>query len=189
MNFLISKIKIMKKQFLGFAACVSFSLCFAQNEAKKVSFHVGPQLSIAAADLAKTQSIGLGVSTQLAYQLKPRTALLGSVRYNHFLGKKIDGYVEPGSGMTYSGGKYKGMNEINITGGVRKNFSENIYGDAEGGICLGFSDGLSESSAFGLVAVGFILGNQSKYVQAIALFFGLCGDPKVHIGIRYSIRL
>ncbi|MFM9911591.1 MAG: hypothetical protein ACKVOW_19870 [Chitinophagaceae bacterium] len=159
------------------------------NRIKKTNFWTGAQASIAAADLAKTHSAGVGIHAQVTHRIAPKTELLGSVRYNYFFGKKMDGYSEPGSGMSYGAGKFKGMNDIGITGGARQYFGNNIFVDAEAGVCLGFSDGLSNSSVLGLVKVGKIFGLNSPNVQAIALFFGLCGDPKIQVGVTYSIRL
>ncbi len=159
------------------------------NRIKKTNFWTGAQASIAAADLAKTHSAGVGIHAQVTHRIAPKTELLGSVRYNYFFGKKMDGYSEPGGGMSYGAGKFKGMNDVGITGGARQYFGNNMFGDVEAGICLGFSDGLSESSLFGLTRVGWLFGTKSPYVQAIALFFGLCGDPKIQVGVNYSIRL
>lgn len=158
------------------------------NSTKKTSFWIGAQASIAAVDLAKTHSAGIGIHSQVVHRIAPKTALLGNVRYSYFFGKKKDGYYEPGGG-SYGGGNYSGMNDVNVTGGIRQNLTNSLYVDGEAGVCIGFSDGLSESSLFGLTAFGWLFGMESKYVQAIAMFFGLCGDPKVQIGMRYSIRL
>ncbi len=158
------------------------------NRIKKTNFWTGAQASIAAVDLAKTHSAGIGIHAQVTHRIAPKTELLGSVRYSYFLGKKRDGYYEPGGG-SYGGGNNPGLNDVNFTGGIRQNLSSNFYVDGEAGVCVGFSDGLSESSAFGLAAVGWLFGMDSPHVNAIALFFGLCGDPKVQVGVRYSIRL
>jgi len=39
----------------------------------------------------------------------------------------------------------------------------------------------------GSVEVGYDIW--AKLMQTIAIYFGLCGDPKIQIGLRYSIRL
>jgi hypothetical protein len=166
----------------------SSSLSQSARPDKKLNIWVGPQASVAAVDLAKTHSVGFGVHSKLAYKIAPKTELLGGVRYNHFLGKKKEGYSEPGGG-SYGGGNYPGLNDVNITGGVRQNFTDNVYGDAEAGTCLGFSDGSSTAGLFFMAQLGYMFGTNSRYVQAVALFFGLCGDPKVQIGLSYSVRL
>lgn len=168
---------------------VQFALAQSNPSDKKLRFWVGPQASVAAVDLAKTHSFGVGVHSQVSYKVAPKLDLLGNLQYSYFFGKERDGYTEPGGGGSYGGGKYDGRNDVNITGGVRYNFTDQVFGDVSGGVCMGFSDGLSESSLFGLTQVGMVFGTNSRHYQAVALFFGLCGDPKVQIGMRYSIGL
>jgi hypothetical protein len=184
----------MSRKFFLFAGlCLTGAISWSQNNSntiKKTSFNLGPQFSVAAADLATTQSVGIGLQTQLVHRIAPKTDLLASVRFNHFFGKKIDGYSEPGgtgTGYNYGGGKYDGMNEFNFSGGIRGHFGNQFFGDAEGGLCLGFGGGETESAGFLLGAFGGAFGQD--YANTLAIFFGLCGDPKIHIGLRYTITL
>ena len=174
--------------------CTITTCCVAQlnkSDLRKTSFFAGPQVSIAAADLAKTHTWGIGVTTQVAHRLTEKNSLVGRVDYNYFFGKKITyGDYEPGGGSSTHSYKNKGMSDLGITAGIRHDFTENWFGGADGGLCVGFSDGHSHASYKGQLEAGYYFGgDESPLVQALAAFFGLCGDPEIQVGIRYFIKL
>jgi hypothetical protein len=106
-------------------------------------------------------------------------------------GKKFSyGYYEPGGGSSYSG-RYDGMNDFGFTGGVRYDFpGSNLFGGLEGGLCIDSGGGHSETAGEGSFELGYGFHcRHSSLEQAIGFLFGICGDPKMQIGLRYSIRL
>ena len=183
----------MKTRTVIFVAmCLSVSFAKSQDKAnadKRTTFFAGPQVSIAAGDLSKTHSWGIGVNTQVVHNIDPKNAVLGKVSYTYLFGKKFTyGYYEPGGPSNRETSKYKGMNDINISGGVRHSLNENWFGSLDAGLCMGFSSGESESSFQGELEFGYLFHcGDSPLLHGLAGYFNLCGDPKLQIGIRYSI--
>src|SRR5438105_11099486 len=187
---------VMKRiMFYGILMCMIVSNAQAQenkNNIKTTSFFAGPQVSIATGDLSKTHSWGLGINTLVAHHISEKNSLVGRASYTYLFGKKVSyGYYEPGGGSYSSSYKYKGMNDLEISGGIRHDLTEKWYGGADAGLCMDFGEGRSEASYFGELELGFLFDNNtsSPFVQALAAFLGICGDPKLQVGIRYSIKL
>src|SRR5206468_7615650 len=131
----------MKSIFFFWALlCVATNLFSQEKHSSKTSFFIGPQVSIAAGDLSKTQSWGVGVNTQLVYHVSAQNAITGRVGYTYLFGKKYTSdYYVPGSEENYSmKGKYKGSSDVNIAGGLRHKFNSNIYAGIDGGLCFDF---------------------------------------------------
>ena len=188
--------RVFSLSIILFAVFISTFSQENKSGLKKTSLYAGAQASIAAADLADTHSFGLGVNTQVAHSISPKVSLTGRVSYTYLFGKKYgNSYTsEPGGGnYNYNtSGRYKGMNDFGITAGARYNINDNLAAGGETGICLGSSGGgESESSLMMLFEFLYYLngGRLTPHEQAIAAFFGLCGDPRIQIGLRYTIRL
>lgn len=183
----------MKKLFfLIVIFCTISMLVFSQDKKplKKAFANVGVQTSLALVDLADRHSWGVGANVQGGYRVTDKLSLTARLSYTRLFGKKFThNFYEPGGGGSHSG-RHDGMNDVGITGGGRVNFNENWFGGLEGGICIDSGGGHSETGGLGLgeIGYGFQCG-RSPLEQAIAFFFGVCGDPKVQIGLRYSIRL
>jgi len=161
-----------------------------QNKAiRRPSIHVGAQTSLAVGDLAETNSVGLGVHVLGTYPVAQSTSLTGRLSYTYLFGKTYSQsyYTDPGGpGGSYSG-KYDGMSDIGLTVGARQHLNDNWFAGLEGGLCFDLGGEHSETAGMGSVEVGYDIW--AKLAQTIALYFGLCGDPKIQIGLRYSIRL
>ena len=182
----------MKKFFLVITVLILSTRVFSQDkkDSKKAFVSVGAQSSLAVGDLADTHGPGLGANVQAGYRVSNNLSITARVSYTHLFGKKYSrGYYEPGGGGSYSG-RYDGMNDFGLTGGGRVHFNENWFGGLEGGICIDSGGGHSETAGMGSLefGYGFHCGH-SALEQAIAFFSGICGDPKIQIGLRYSIRL
>jgi hypothetical protein len=182
----------MKKFFLIITVILSNPI-FSQDkkDLKKAFVSVGAQTSLAVGDLADTHSLGLGANVQGGYRVTNNLSVTGRISYTHLFGKKFSGgYYEPGGGGGSYSGRYEGMNDFGLTGGGRINFNENWFGGLEGGICIDSGGGHSETAGMGSLEFGYGFHcHQSPLEQAIAFFMGVCGDPKIQIGLRYSIRL
>jgi hypothetical protein len=183
----------MKKIFFLITTLSFISIqAFSQDKKniKKAFVNVGAQTSLAAGDIKDTHSFGLGANVQGGYRVNNTLAITARVSYTHLFGKKVDHYYyEPGGGGNHSE-RHEGMNDIGITGGGRFNFNENWFGGLEGGLCLDSGGGHSETAGMGSFEFGYGFHcHQSPLEQAVAFFFGVCGDPKIQIGLRYSIRL
>lgn len=190
----------MKKKQLFRATTLVFLLlistgAFSQEDKSKLkkttSFNIGPRISLAAADLADTHSWGIGLHSQVVHHIGANTSLTGSVSYTYLFGKSHSSstYV-PGGGNYESTSKYKGMSDVGITGGIRQDLNEHLSVGGEAGVCLGFSGGKNESSMLAWFEFLYSFGdNDNTFAQALAPFIGICGDPKIQIGIRYVIRL
>ncbi|HYF33358.1 MAG TPA: hypothetical protein VD993_19670 [Chitinophagaceae bacterium] len=175
----------MNKKLIIVLLCVPV-IATAQPKARGFSFYAGPQASIAVGkDLSTAHSAGIGLHTQALYGLNDKIAVGARFSYTYLFGKttKVHFY-EPGGGNYGSEHQHDGMSSIGITGSTR--FSRNsYYGGFDMGACLDFIDGDSQLAAVILAELGYSLNN----VHALSLYFLLCGDPKMQIGARYSIRL
>jgi hypothetical protein len=176
---------------LLFTTTITVSAQGSGNTAKKTSFFGGAQVSIAAGDLAPTHKWGIGIHTQVLHKIDNKNALTGKVNYTYLFGKKYTyRFYEPGSSTDHETMKYKGMNSVNISGGVRHNITDNWFGGLDGGLCLGFSEGHSATSLQGELEFGYYFDEgDNPFLQALAAWFNICGDPKLQFGIRYSIGL
>lgn len=181
----------MKKTFLLLATfCfISIQLFSQDKKIKKVFFRAGAQTSLAVGDLAETHGLGLGANVQGGYQVNNNFAVTARLSYTRMFGKKYSHYFyEPGGGGTHTGHN-DGMNDVGITGGGRLNFNQHWFGGLEGGLCMESGGGYSETSGMGLGEIGYGFHcEQSPLEHAISMFFSICGDPKLQIGLRYSIR-
>jgi hypothetical protein len=166
---------------------------------KKTGFWIGPQISLPIGDLAKTQSWGLGISALGLYSIAPKTAVGGRLGYTYLFGKKFNSQsYDPGSYYNYStSSKYKGVSDIGISGSIRQSFGDkiNVGGNnnetrysasMDLGVCIDSEGAGLTSSALALADIQYHFGN-TKLAQALAMYFGLCGDPKLQVGIRYYI--
>src|SRR5687768_3853161 len=87
---------------LLFTTAMDASAQGSGNAAKKTSFFGGPQVSIAAGDLAPTHKWGIGVHTQVLHKIDNKNALTGKMNYSYLFGKKFSyGYYEPGGGTEH----------------------------------------------------------------------------------------
>jgi len=161
---------------------------------RRPSIQVGAQTSLAVGDLAETHSVGLGAHVLGTYPVGKATSLTGRLSYTYLFGKSYSNsyYTDPGGpgggygGGTYNG-KYDGMNDIGLTVGARQQINNNWFAGLEGGLCFDSGGDHSETSGMGSVEFGYAF--TGNLYQALAFFLGLCGDPKIQIGLRYSIRL
>ncbi len=181
----------MKRVFLlTLTVSIISTQTFSQaGKIKKLAVYAGAQTSIAVGDLAKTQGVGIGANLLVTNKVSNKIDVTGRVHYTYLFGKKHStSYYEPGGTGGSHSGHYKGMNDLGITIGGRGHFGNNLFGGVEGGLCHESIDGHSHTSG--------LIGGEGGYEfqcgsmwQMIALYFGICGDPQVQIGIRYGIRL
>lgn len=184
----------MKKIFLLTAILFVISVfAYSQDKKtnpKKVSFNAGLQTTLAVGDLANTHGFGLGANAMGEYRFNNSASVTGRVSYTHLFGKKYgSSYYEPGGGGGSYSGHYDGMNDIGITGGARYYFNKGLFMGGELGLCIDSGGGESETAGLGSGEFGYSFHcRQTPLEYMISLFFGLCGDPKVQVGLRYSIR-
>ena len=178
----------MKKVFtlcLVLFTTVSLEAQTDKPATKKITYYVGPQASIAAADLAKTHSAGVGIHGQVLRSVSSNTAIGIRASYMYLFGKKFKSEVyEPG--VSYgTEGKYKGMSDLGIGASIRHNLDDNCYFGFDLGACFDFGGGESHTGGMAAGEFGLLLNGD----QGLALFMAICGDPEIQIGVRYSIRL
>ena len=115
--------------------------------------------------------------------------MTGQVRYTYLFGRKSTySFSEPGGPNYQHTTKYKGMNDVNLLVGIRHNVNANWFGGLGAGVCMDFAGGESETSYDLETEIGYLfLCSKSPLLQSIAGYFNLCGDPKLQVGIRYSI--
>lgn len=182
----------MKKIFLVVLLFVVSLNVFSQEKKalKKAFISAGAQTSLAVGDLAETNGLGLGANVQGGLRVNDKIAVTARLSYTYLFGKKFShSYYEPGGGGGSYGGRHDGMSDIGVTGGGRVNFNQNWFGGLEGGICIDSGGDHSETAGMGSAEVGYGFHcHQSPLEYAISMFFGICGDPKLQIGLRYSIR-
>jgi len=183
----------MKKLLLIAILFAIVNPIFSQDkkDLKKVFVNVGAQTTLALGDLADTHGLGLGANVQGGYRATNNLSVTARISYTHLFGKKFSyGSYEPGGGGSYSG-RYDGMNDFGLTGGLRYDFpGSRLFGGLEGGLCIDSGGGHSETAGEGSFEFGYgFHGAHSSLYQAIAFLLGICGDPKIQIGLRYSIRL
>jgi hypothetical protein len=159
------------------------------NLVKKTTFFAGAQASIAAGDLSPTHKWGVGVQGQVVHPLPGKNSLTGQVKYTYLFGKKSTySFSEPGGPNYHHTTKHKGMNDVNLLVGIRHNVNANWFGGIGAGLCLGFAEGESATSLDGEAEIGYLfLCSESPLLHAIAAYFNICGDPKLQVGIRYSV--
>ena len=161
-----------------------------QKNINKTSFFAGPQVSVAAGSLSKTHTWGLGANAQVVHPINVSNSIVGQVSYTYLFGKKFSsGSYEPGGGGSYNYNyKSKGMSDVSLTGGLRHNFTSNLYGGVGAGLCVDIGNGSTDASYDAQFDFGYLCSS-SPLVQAFSAFLGICGDPKLQIGLRYAIRL
>ena len=159
----------------------------AQPKPGEITFYAGPQLSVAVGkDLTAAHSAGIGLHTQALYGLNSNWSVGGRLTYTYLFGKKTETYhYEPGGGNPGGEHKHDGMSGLGITAGTRYSTGGNYYFGFDMGACLDFLEGDNQLAAIILAEAGYQLNN----VHALSLFFLICGDPKMQLGARYSIRL
>lgn len=186
----------MLRKFIALSiVCFTVLYATAQNgKIRKTSFLLGPQASVAVGkDLATMHSVGIGVNAQVVHNLNEKNSVTGRVGYTYLLGKKYHYVLSPGDGggePITEHGKHKGMSDVNIMAGLRHNLPNNWFAGFDLGLCMDFGGGRSETSGAGTIEIGYVFGESADpFLQMLALFFGICGDPKMQIGVRYYIRL
>ena len=175
----------MKKQLIILVLIIPM-IGIAQPKPKALSVYVGPQVSVAVGDdLSTTHSAGIGLHSQVLYGVSQNVAIGGRLSYTYLFGKKSGThFYEPGGGNYGGDDKHDGMSDVGVTGSIRYS-SNGFYGGLDGGFCLDFFNGDSQAAGLFLAEFGYSMNS----FHAMALYFLLCGDPKMQIGLRYSIRL
>lgn len=182
----------MKKVIIFCMACCITAGIQAQNNnpvPKKMSYYIGPQASIAVGDLAKTHSLGVGIHGEALRSVGPNTSLGITAAYTYLFGKKYKTeYYEPGGGSYGSNGKYKGASDVTLAATARQNLNERNFVEGGVGACIDFDSDASETAGFLFGLYGIKIGN-TPLEKILAAWLGVCGDPKIQIGLRFSIKL
>ena len=164
------------------------AIVIAQPKPGEFAFYGGPQVSAAVGkDLTAAHSVGIGLHTQALYGLNSNWSVGGRLTYTYLFGKKTTTYhyEPPGGGDPGSEHKHNGMSGLGITAGTRYSTPGDFYFGFDIGACLDFLEGDNQLAGILLAEAGYELNN----IHALSLFFLICGDPKMQVGARYSIRL
>ncbi len=135
----------MKKIILSFAVIVLAIGASAQkgssDDAQKLKFSVGIEAALPLGDFGKISSFGIGGTAQADYNIATDIDLTLNAGFISFAGKSVN---FAGFGTI----KYPAVSYIPVLGGVKYNFTENVYGSAQLGLTFASVSGAGSSSSF-----------------------------------------